>query len=701
MSASFGFQQDIVSTASITHLLTGKALKALSDGGVDFYSVAAAVFMGKQFPVRTSLESTVHAHIASRGGMQSFISKALSIGWGHSGLAVEMTRTRAGTNALLLIGALATGYSNFAAAQCMSELLTLAGCEADKLPNVDVLRHMMEYFAPFVHDLGFSKVLEHINSTGRRAIALHFERDSRDRRECEERLEALGSASVLAGAISQLKLTAERDESIYMVTKIRGSWLATFASHILGMSTELRLGDVIVWASGGERGHVALQLRSESAQGDRWALSSSIGISIVDEQGPSARTDSIGIDYPMGDTLDRILNQEGNMAEDIKQIIHRAIWNQSFFALYRRHGAGESNFGRVPMVQFDSRKALKETLGHLGVESQPTEDSIEYSDENVSEALRLIKPDGFIWGEFFFIDPADQNAIKTACGCSHCDNNTGKDKTFLGCFKRLTSLLIRGFVPLALALMHYQFDPTKLRIREDYLYGYHVTEWSQYVLSTDETLLIGQLSYIEALMFHIYPDLIGAGSEKSRMPPNRRVIGSSGGAFTICHTCVLQQDAYDDCGRFLSIIHGRISMSGMLRPTIEETGRHVIWKDRQVTNEQFPSSIATGSYLEPHYHPSSATYEINADLEENSIFFYARLIKSGEPVLQACLTRCVEDFTENWDIPRCDHGRDKPYRVTKGKRILMVGSSPLYTDLHESQSTDIYVFAVRGKKVNR
>lgn len=127
-----------------------------------------------------------------------------------------MTRTRAGTNALLLIGALSTGSYNFPAAQCLSELLTLAGCEADKLPNVDVLRDMVEYFAPFVHDLGFSKVMEHVNSAGMRAIARNFETQSDVQEDCVKHLTSIGSASVLAGAISQLKLTAERDESIYM-----------------------------------------------------------------------------------------------------------------------------------------------------------------------------------------------------------------------------------------------------------------------------------------------------------------------------------------------------------------------------------------------------------------------------------------------------------------------------------------------------
>ncbi|KAI0428694.1 hypothetical protein F5Y09DRAFT_312305 [Xylaria sp. FL1042] len=152
-------QADIVNVASLTHLITGRILKALSDGGIDLYAVAASIWLGKQFRVKKELESIVHSHLASRKGANGFLAKALSIGWGHSDVAVEMSRTRAGTNALLLIGAISVGTSYFIAAQCLYELLAISGCELDRLPSVDVLKLMIAYLGPFVADLGFSKVL--------------------------------------------------------------------------------------------------------------------------------------------------------------------------------------------------------------------------------------------------------------------------------------------------------------------------------------------------------------------------------------------------------------------------------------------------------------------------------------------------------------------------------------------------------------
>lgn len=467
------------------------------------------------------------------------------------------------------------------------------------------------------------------------------------------------------------------------------------------MSIELRVGDVIAWASGGECGHVVLQLHSESAaQGNASSLTSTTGISIVSDLDPQENRDSISIDYPMGDTLDRILSQQNNMTEDVRQAIHRAIWNISFRALFRRRGGDESNDDHTQVAQFNSRRALEEVLGHLGVENIPRKNATEYKGKDLPGISRPAVIDRYTWKEFFSIDPADQVIIASTCRCSDCDGNPENYTTCLGCLRRVTGQLVRGFVPIALALMHCSFDPTKLRLREVYLYGRHSTQWSQYVLETDGTAVLDR-SYLEALMFHIYPTLIGSG-ENPTVLPDWRVIGCSGGAFTVCYTFVLQQDAYDDYGRFLSIIHGQVSMGRVLRSTIEESGRHRGRSNRQLPNDQFQSAVARGSYLDPHYHPADVKYEISANLEEHTIFFETVLLKSGEPVLKPSLTRCVKVLTEEWDIPRCDHGRDVPYRVPEGRRIFVVESSPFFADVREGgESAGVYVFASRGKKVEQ
>ncbi|KAI8959619.1 hypothetical protein F5Y11DRAFT_297225 [Daldinia sp. FL1419] len=218
-AVGFGFQADVVNTGSLAHLLTGRVLKALSDGGVDFYAIAAAIALGKGFDVRGSLGKSVRTHIMSRRNVQSIWSKALSIGWGDPGIADAMTKTKAGVNALLLIDAFASGSTSYQAAECFSELLALRGCEADQLPNVDVLKHMIGYFVPFLRDLGFSRVLGHITTTATQAISSicgGYKEVIKNNTETIHNLTAIGDASRVAGVVNQLMLTSERKESFYI-----------------------------------------------------------------------------------------------------------------------------------------------------------------------------------------------------------------------------------------------------------------------------------------------------------------------------------------------------------------------------------------------------------------------------------------------------------------------------------------------------
>jgi hypothetical protein len=55
----FSIQADVIGGGSLLHAATGRLLKALSDGGVDFYAVATAVQLGKIIPIQSAHESSV------------------------------------------------------------------------------------------------------------------------------------------------------------------------------------------------------------------------------------------------------------------------------------------------------------------------------------------------------------------------------------------------------------------------------------------------------------------------------------------------------------------------------------------------------------------------------------------------------------------------------------------------------------------
>ena len=78
---------------------------------------------------------------------------------------MELARTRAGTAALLAIGALATGSSYYTATTGLSELLLLSGCELYRLPNVDSSKTLTAYIAPITAETSFPKAFSHIAVT--------------------------------------------------------------------------------------------------------------------------------------------------------------------------------------------------------------------------------------------------------------------------------------------------------------------------------------------------------------------------------------------------------------------------------------------------------------------------------------------------------------------------------------------------------
>lgn len=691
MSVDFGFQADIASTSSLAHLLTGKALKALSDGGVDFYSVAASIWLGKQIPVRPSLESTVHSHIASRGGIQSVLSKALSIGWGHSGLAVEMTRTRAGTSALLLVGALATGSSHFAAAQCLAELLAIGGCEPDKLPNVDVLRRMIAYLAPFVHDLGFSKVLEHVNTAGVRATRKAGSSIG------EQHLNSLGDSSALAGGISQLKLTAERDETIFMVTKMRGSWLAAFASHILGMSTELRLGDTVIWASGGERGSVIFQLHSTSLSDTSSQLASKTfraGISIVEAPVNPDGYDFTDIDYPLGNVLDTVLDQEDKMTEEVRKFVHQVIWRESMNILrdLQHHDGRQARL--LGMGLFDNRTALKEALASLGVKSSLIGDiDIEV------EQVRLSKAERARWRGLCYATGPELEALEPLYGSSKDALSAliSPEEIFGPGYRRL-GRIIHGFASTALALMPCSFDPTELRVRHEIVTGEFATRWTEVLLDSTQ---YNERTSTHAFMRHVHQLLARdeSGAVRMNIKDTEHLLGLSGGAYTIYFTGILQDDCYSDIGRYMSIRTGRASLGGVLRSLILEATNFS--KTRMTADSvDMSTSLATGSYLEPHYCPSETKVYITTSLGESMIWLQPRIGRTLDHSRPITFSECLLFLMGDWSMPWCSHARGAPYRIPEGLEVAVMGFLP-HTDSQMYLKNKISVFALHGNRMEQ
>ncbi|KAF6819270.1 hypothetical protein CPLU01_13073 [Colletotrichum plurivorum] len=378
---------------------------ALSDGGVDTYAVSAAFWLGAKIPVRSSLADTIHMHVSKRPAYYSVINKLLTIGWGHSTPVIEMTRTRAGTNALLLVGALREGVSPYIAAQSLSEVLAVYGLGPEAMPNIDVLQHV-------------TNVVERaIEASAIEFRALGDDDAIKKTRIHSRRLRYEGAPDSLARAINQLVFTSKKGQEHYMILEMRGTWLPAFASHMLGMSVQLHYGDKLIWASGGDNGTTALQIGSPPQHGS--SMTSSLGhLTIVTCPVPDFGKIPMPITHSIESALESVLLKWPQIDLDLAVAIHAAIRRLSF-NLFRVMVSFDHSFhNRVstPIETFDGIMALKAVLDILQVREDKGGRTSRAEQHENGTTDHLLSPDGVTLSEIF-------SMTDTALGLAEIDSS--------------------------------------------------------------------------------------------------------------------------------------------------------------------------------------------------------------------------------------------------------------------------------------
>ncbi|ROV91434.1 hypothetical protein VSDG_07140 [Cytospora chrysosperma] len=743
-AVGFGFQADVVNISALALSLVGGFLKAISDRGVDALAVAAAIHLGNCVQVRTSLESTVRTHLASRGSSRSVLNKVLSIGWGHSELAIELSQSKAGTNAILLIGALAAGrYPLFRAAQCLSELLSLSGCKKDQIPNVDALKGLVEYLAPFTFDLEFSKVLELITTEAERKMRSRG--DITESYEMPRRLSDLGDAPMLAGAIKQLTLTAGRGERMYMILRKHGSWLPAFASHILGMEVELRYtrkkgrsgpqsADKTVFgntstldASGSE------QPKESEAQDDKcddfdpviWACAGDQG-SVVFELGSSdhglislyestgSRTEivncpdsvaSLEIDTLLQDALKTQLSRRPEIDDGLSEGIQQAIARRSWDLLDNiEMGATPSVPGMFEVHHhingpFDPAIALEETLGSMGFS--------ETSRAVIGSPILKTRGVPRLLSTLAYLDPRSYQDLTMSCPGPHTTK----------CLCGFVQDLIQEFAASAVALMQCRFDASQLRVAVmAHTTSRPTTHWSRQCANTEDRrkrsgfdnsqLIDFEYSH---LMDHLCVLLFGHNlplvSKAHEIAPG--VAGFSFGAHTVFYTALMQHDAYDALGRIITITSGRVSVDGLLRNVILENLDNTPVRPSTARRITCPNPLATGAFalavghfIEPHYQPSDINVFLHATASENAIlvrFSVGRLVSKS---IEVSLLRSIQAFLAVWRMPECRDDTHTPVKVQRDMNMKIVGFH-LEHELSLSKSDGLTLIALHGNKLHQ
>ncbi|CAJ2511732.1 Uu.00g073570.m01.CDS01 [Anthostomella pinea] len=629
-AVGFSFQADVVNVGSLAHLITGRVLKSLSDGGVDLYAVTASIWLGKHFQVQKSLETTLYFHLASRKGTQGFLAKALSIGWGHTEVAVEMARTKAGTNALLLIGAISWGTSDFMATQCLSELLEVFVCEADRLPSVDVLRAMVAYLGPVVADLGFSTVLQHVTTTAEHTLLRHLTTSGKytlphsiEHASSFAGLSCLGDASVVAGAIKQLILTSQRGETNYMVVRQRGARLATFASHILGMSVGLMLDDTVLWASAGANGSVVLQLRPQYTGPSTLQTMSQSKINLVDA--PCRFT---------------------SLTPEMVTAVCRGICNLSFTPLDRLDIGPDEPYSNSHKIngKFPSSLALLDTFADFNI---PRAAVMGFGDCTSRGMPGWTEPETRANG-FSYLEFADALLFQKACN-SHQEGNN----THTSCLCFYLGGIIHGFASTIVALAQCQYDLTQLRIRAELTNGTVETSWYRGCAGANLPGFISSRDLFAHLV-QLFPGgdttltqentwVDPYGNTEMQELDGLSILGASGYAYTTYYTCLLKEDCDDSQGRVISLSPGRASVSGAIQ----------------------------GSFIESHYRPGSLKTYMDVGLRVQEIWVSTRIGPEPSMTSSVSLKRCIAYLLSCVRFtPACPHSVDQPYRVRSAQRQL-------------------------------
>ncbi len=638
------------------------------------------------------------------------LSQVLSIGWGHSEIAVELSRTQAGTHALLLIGALSVGYSYFAAAQVLSELLVLLGCEADQLPSVDVLRPLVAYLAPFMRDLGFSRVL-HLVTTSAEHVAM------RKLNHCPVSLTAAGEPPILAGAVTQLMLTSRLGETVYMNTGQRGAWLAAFASHILGMSVSLILGDTVLWACAGTSGEAVIQVgQPEDRQDSRGGAGVGAGTSLQRHANTTAPTNIVLVDPPrtadgeqplvldctLAEALDASLGHYPLVDETIRHNIHCAIADLSrditkWLSLEAGDGFRSHKIGG----DFDSAGALTETLSHFGIPG----DVVGRALDRVGSVRHTRWPEGEGITDHHGLKYMDTEAIRylqQTCPTHQADPDAN---FFSGCLCSKIGRLIHSYASSVAALMQCRYDPETTRVQAALLEGRVGSSWVEGCILPDDLIPVLNFGHGSILsLFSHLSHLLHSGdsdapSENKIASLRYNVLGISGGSTTIHFSLILTDDCYDAQGRLITISSGRATVNGLMRHLLLETkGQAPVAGAFSDLPRPKTSEVAVGTYVQPHYRPGNLRIFLDAIVTEGEIRVSAAL---GDDITRArpiCLFRLIDNLFFTTINRPCSHSHDEPWKIPGAP--LCVRLSPLAAQQNRD-ANQLILYALKGRKLEQ
>lgn len=687
----FSFQGDVIGGASLIHTATGRLLKALSDGGIDFYAVSAAVQLGKHIPIQPSQEVAVTRLLAAKTGSRAgFLAKALQIGWGHSDIAIELSKTRAGVSAMLTIGALATGSTDFVAAQTLSELMILHGCEPDSLPTIDVLKAMISYLAPFMHDSEFNKVFEHITSSLKRACALAS-------KNVLNGLLAAGEPPEWARAMKHLISTANLGETAYLCVEQRGAWLATYAVHVQCMAVKIVVDKVIMWEAAGTRGVAVIQLGSYIESSERMVMiKSKLGqgsLEIVAAPRTPAGFEPMQVTYPLGEALDKELSLDPRIDNTLKASIRKGILRLVDYSMQKVtvQEMGKSFVseprninGRFP----NKEEALLLVCRSMGIipgnkgEAQSEAQSDSWNTLQLWDGLGckswLTYHSNRGIGSLRLLDTSILCTLLQVCGCQQPGGSSSRT-----CFRLCGYVkgIIAGFAAAVLSLAQCVFDPSGLRLYANAVNGTIRSDLTRKLLNftfeiTDQIQTKAE-EWLLHLSFLLHGEPIAVTTSN--------LLAVSVGSSSIYYRAILDEDCFDELGRVIAICPGRISVANTMRNYVVDSFYGFSSKLGAGRIAGTSNVYPVGLNIKPHYAQGAAKVSIACSLQETVILLSCSIYSEsllpsvfdkGSGALNLCFQ--IGRFLQQPVPQPCHHTHDRPYTVTGNSKVQVatLGAAP-------------------------
>ncbi|KAI8959620.1 hypothetical protein F5Y11DRAFT_332385 [Daldinia sp. FL1419] len=465
---------------------------------------------------------------------------------------------------------------------------------------------------------------------------------------------------------------------------MRGAWLSAFACHTLGMAVELRFHDSVIWESAGSNGIAIFEIGKYPVP-NGLAIPNS-GFNIAGSQDQVVDSALLHC-YPIGEVFASLITRWGRLDALLEQAIRRAIcrislWSRESDVLYPYMSPNKECRNFRPTLE-----AFKETSNAFGFENSLI-DSVSSQLFHTDPHPRF--PHGMDGG-LIALDFEAQVILFKACG-QHGDDPS-RATNF--CICEYVKQMIVGFAYSINLLSYCRFNPNQLYIYEESVLGLNskpsLPEMANRKVLMDIIHLVDanseSLSFLHPTDLYDYPDT-----------SFERYLGISGRSFTVCYSCILSHDCYDDQNRFLSLLPGRASIAGTFRPIITSDKIRSPLYSYDLSGPA-TALLAPGFTLAPHYVPSGLKASIQISLEEKKIVVAVQVDAPRSRSITVSLGKCLEVVMSGLMF-YCQHDPKSEYRVIENQNLVVSGFCQHTNGLQEDQDAT-RIFALHGNKLEQ